>query len=57
MDNKQSIIEPKKIEATQGFKKLLKIGVYKELHNRGLLTRSQLNALVGIQDNICASGG
>jgi len=44
--------EAERNEGSGQFVKLLKIGVYKELHKRGMLSDMQLNALIKLQ-NIC----
>ncbi|MEE1085836.1 MAG: hypothetical protein U0L05_01495 [Schaedlerella sp.] len=45
MGNKKEIIQLK-YEATTGFSKAFKQGIYKELHARELLTDQQLNQLL-----------
>ena len=48
MEYPQDIAESK--EHTE-FRKLLKIGIYKELHKKGLLTDFQLDTLIKMQEN------
>ena len=38
------------VDEGEGFKKILKIGIYKELHKKGLLSDFQLDALLNMQE-------
>jgi hypothetical protein len=37
-------------EQTLQFQKAIKVGIYRELHRKGLLTDAQLNQLISIQN-------
>jgi len=55
MDNGNQLnVETAKLGCAEGFRKLLKIGVYKELHKRGLLTDYQLSELISMQGRVPA---
>lgn len=51
MEN-EIVINRQSIVLNDDFKKLMKIGIYKELHKKGLLSDYQLNTLIKMQNCI-----